>query len=143
MPEKIVFEEVDLSSQDLFAGEHPPVALPITLLQYVPAGEDPATGSFNTRRGLVLGRISASDILVNWDEEAEDGSENAVAILATDISDADMLAGDVAATAYFHGPFKVAALDFGDAGAEDIAAEILKLEARALYIVGTPTGGGA
>jgi len=124
MPEEFVVDAVDLSSDDLIAAEHHLISIPITLLKDTP----------NTDRGLVLGRITTGGKLTDWDEEHIDGSQDAVAVLAQDISATDIAAADVVCRAYFHGPFKESGLDFGDAAAGDIAAEILKLEARALYV---------
>lgn len=124
MPEEFVVDAVDLSSDDLIAAEHHLISVPITLLK----------DTITTDRGLVLGRITTGGKLTQWDEEAIDGSENAVAILANNISATDIAAADVVCRAYFHGPFKESGLDFGDAAAGDIAAEILKMEARALYV---------
>jgi len=125
MAEEFVVGETDLSSDDLLVAEHPLISKPITLL------EDTVT----TNRGLVLGRITTGGKLTIWTVAAVDGSQNAVAVLAQDITAVDIAAADVVCRGYFHGAFKEDSLTWDPlAAAGDIAAEILKMEARGLYV---------
>lgn len=82
----------------IYAGDFPRITHPIVL-----ASGSNGAGTV-APRGLVLGRITASDKYVPCVKTASDGSQVPAAILATEHADAS--AGDVNAMAYFTGQYE-------------------------------------
>ena len=108
------------TQDNLIGGNHPPVMIPITL----------ASEEGNLKRGHVLGRITASGKYGQYDNDASDGTETAVAILA---EDADATSEDVKCNAYVHGEFKEEGLSWLDEE-NDKDAGILDLLNHGIYV---------
>lgn len=92
--------------------------------------------SNNLQMGHVLGRITTNGKYTAWNPSATDGSENAVAILLTDV---DATTADKEAVALVRGAVRVVrgALNFGTATPTQIDAAIANL--KTLGIVITPS----
>lgn len=92
--------------------------------------------SNNLQCGQVLGRITANGKYTAWSPTANDGSENAVAIL---LSDVDARTADKEAVALVRGSVRVVrgALNFGTATTAQINSAIANL--KTLGIVITPS----
>lgn len=82
----------DYTPNDLIAGGHLPVELPITI----------AGGTAALAKGTLLGRITASGKYKAYSASATDGSQIACAILPHDIAAST---ADVKTTAFVHGVF--------------------------------------
>lgn len=86
------------SPTSLYANDYPRQTHPIVL-----ASGSNASGTV-APRGLVLGRVTATDKYIPCVKTASDGSQTPAAILATGHADAS--AGDVNCMAYFTGGFE-------------------------------------
>jgi len=109
-----------------FVGGHPPIMKPVTLVQ---------TGAAQALvAGTVLGMVTATGKHAPWVHDAEDGSEDPVAILVEDV---DVAAdADEKATAYVHGEFIKDGLTWdATAEASDIADAVAALEARGIHVL--------
>lgn len=109
-----------------FVGGHPPIMKPVTLAQ---------SGAVqNLVAGTVLGMVTASGKHTPWVHDAEDGSEDPVAILVEDVEvPAD---ADEKATAYSHGEFLKDGLTWdATAEASDITTAVDALEARGVHVL--------
>ncbi len=108
--------EAVAAADNLLAGTHPTVTIPVTVV----SGQTLAAGT-------VLGRITASGKYAAYDDDVDpaDGTETAVAILG---AACDASTGDEKSWAYVHGEFKEAALTGID------AAGILDLLGRGIYV---------
>lgn len=89
--------EQTTSFDKLFAGDHPPVTIPVIIGN---------SGNVEVR-GRVLGRVTATGKYGRYDDTATDGTEVARAILAKEV---DATSADVNTVAYVHGVFNEAAL---------------------------------
>ncbi len=113
----------------LFAGSHDIETKPgVILLGTTSTGEAAGTA----KKGLVMGVVTASGKLTNFDPVAVDGTQVADSILATE--EIECAAADSNGEAYVHGPFNKDALDWGAANAAQITAAILELEAKGIYV---------
>ena len=108
-------ETLTSTNKSLFAGSHPPVTIPITLV----SGQ-------NLVAGQVLGRITASGKYSAYDVgNSPAGVGSAVAILG---EDCDATSGDEKTFAYVHGEFNTDELTGID------ATTTLQLLALGLYV---------
>ncbi|WP_461210402.1 head decoration protein [Desulfocurvus sp. DL9XJH121] len=108
-----------------FVGGHPPVMRRQVLA---------STGAeLELAAGVVLGVVSATDKAVVLAPAAEDGSQQAAAILVEDVT--VPAAGDAVANVYVHGEFRRAGLGWpAGATTEQVDAAVKELAASGLYV---------
>lgn len=114
MPSLGVTDE-SLAAANLLAGSHPTIQIDVTI----------ASGEGELDAGTVLGIVTASGEYAAYDDDASDGTQTAVAILAIDV---DATSAAVVASAYVHGEFNEDALTGIDAAGK------ADLQQRGVYV---------
>lgn len=107
------FSITSFEPKEIIASDYPLVTRHVTI----------ASGQ-KLERGAVLGKVTASGNYVLSVAEADDGSENPVAILATEEVDASE--GAKGAGVYVTGQFNPDALTFGEGHTADSTREALR-----------------
>lgn len=121
MTEDYGVDEQTLETQEFLAGSHPVVLVPIVV----------ESGVGTLSAGRVLGRNSTGFKYHDWDPDATDGTETAVAVLARDV---DATSADISTVAYVHGEFRQAKLGWGSADDTEIAQAVRDLQSASIFI---------